>query len=203
VRVLRYIPALLLLACGFCRGEAEGSAPEEKLPEEAPLVSPLKTFSIVRVNPDEQTSVAEKIVFKKSTLEEVPLECTSWRGLYHVSPDDRWILRDQKTGSGESMAMLYRVEENGRVTEVANFDENLWIASDAVSRLKRKEKQLYHTGVGEVVWSTDSGTVTVTVSGTNFEKSGDGIRTRIAYDIVKNTFTGEPFPDKDEQDSKR
>jgi hypothetical protein len=203
MRALRVIPALILLACGVCRGE-EQAQERGKLPGETPLTSPGKSFSIVRAH-DEPTEddpyrIAEKVVFAKAGLGEVPLEAIDWRGFYFISPDDRWILRTQKTGSGQSEAWLYRVEENGRVSQVQGFDARAWLASDAVSRLKFKE--LYHTGVHEVTWSKDSKTLILKIGGTNVA-AAEGIETQVTYDIATNTFTAKPVPDeKDEKEGK-
>jgi len=38
-----------------------------------------------------------------------------WPAIYEISPDEQWIFRDQKTGSGTGIAFLYHVEQNGRV----------------------------------------------------------------------------------------
>lgn len=199
MRSLRLIPALLLLACGLCRGDEEAEE-REKLPGETPLTSPGKTFSIVRAHdtPTEEDpySIEEKVVFANDKLGEIPLVVTSWRGYYHISPDDRWILRQQKTGSGANMAILYRVEENGRVSQVQGFDARVWAASDVVSRLKLKE--LFHTGLHMVIWSKDSKTLTIKIHGTNAGVSGDGINAEVTYDIAKNSFEAKPLPDDDD-----
>jgi hypothetical protein len=203
MRALRFIPALLLLACGLCRGEVEVQE-DQKLPGETPITSPGKTFSIVRAH-DEPTKddpyrIEEKVVFEKAGLAEVPLEVTSWTGYYYLSPDDRWILRQQKTGSGANMAILYRVEDNGRVSQVQGFDARLWAVSDEVSRLKFGD--LFHTGVHKVTWSMDSKTLVLKIHGTNAAASGDGIKSEVTYDIVKDSFQAKPLPDDDDEESK-
>lgn len=188
--------SLILVVLMICRDGVQAQKTEEKLPEEAPLVSPGKTFSIVRVDRDNHENAAEKMVFTKAAVKEVALEIFPWRGLYYVSPDDRWILRDQKIGSGESEAILYRVEANGRVSQVVGFNDRLWFASDAVSRLKKKD--LYHTGLRQVTWAADSKVIVLKIVGSHDGVSGDGIQTLVTCDIVKNTFFGKPAPDHDE-----
>jgi len=196
MRALHFIPALLLLACGLCRGEEEEQE-REKFPGETPITSPGKTFSIVRAHQeptkDDPYSIEEKVIFAKAGHAEVPLEVTSWRGFYFISPDDRWILRDQKTGSGDSQAWLYRVEENGRVSLVQGFDNRMWAASDVVSKLKYKE--LYHTGVHEVTWSKDSKTLILKIGGADGRFNGKGIKTEVSYEVTKNSFQAKPLPD--------
>lgn len=202
MRALRFLPALLLLACGLCRGEEEQEC--EKDPAQTPLTSPGKSFSIVRAHDkpteDDPYRIGEKVVFAKAGLAEVPLEAIDWSGFYFISPDDHWILRDQKTGSGQSEAWLYRVEENGRVSQVQGFDARVWAASDKVSRLKFKD--LFHTGVHKVTWSKDSKTLTLTIGGSNVGQSGDGITAKVTYDIAKNNLQAKPLPDDEEKDGK-
>lgn len=123
----------------------------------------------------------ETVRFSNSKLSAVRLAGASWPGVYSISPDEHWLLRVQKTGSGCSVAMLYRVEEDGRVSEVPDFDALLWSVSDKTSRLKQKE--LYHTGVADWVWAKDIGSLEITLDGSNASKSGDGIECLIVYDL--------------------
>ena len=87
----------------------------------------------------------EIVRFRDKGFPEVRLSGLAWPRFYSISPNEQWLLRTQKSGSGKSIDMLYRVEENGRVSEVLGFDELLWEVSDTTSRLKKKE--LYHTCV--------------------------------------------------------
>jgi hypothetical protein len=126
----------------------------------------------------------EIVRFRDTGFPRVRLSGAAWPGIYSISPNEQWLLRTQKTGSGESVAMLYRVEENGRVSEVVGFDSILWGASDAASRLKQKE--LYHTGIAEAVWSEDIRFLEIVVRGSNASKSENGIECRIQYDLKSN-----------------
>ncbi len=132
----------------------------------------------------------ETLRFANTTLPSVRLSGMPWPGNYHISPDEHWLLRTQKTGSGESIAMLYHIEENGRVSEIMGFDDLLWKISDATSRLNKKD--LYHTGVSEVAWSKDKTSLEIVVAGTNASKDGDGIECRIIYDLKSNKALPKP-----------
>ncbi|WP_353568882.1 hypothetical protein [Haloferula sargassicola] len=123
----------------------------------------------------------EIVRFRNTGFSQVRLSGLAWPGIYNISPDEHWLLRTQKTGSGESIAMLYRVEENGRVSEVQGFDGLLWSISDAASRLKRKD--LYHTRVADFAWSEGSSSLEIVLRGSNASKSGDGIDCRIQYEL--------------------
>ena len=126
----------------------------------------------------------EVVRFRDTRFPQVRLSGMAWPGIYSISPDEQWLLRTQKTGSGESIAMLYHIEENGRVSEVLGFDGLLWRVSDASSRLKRKD--LYHTCVAGLAWSGDSGSLEIVLRGSNAAKSGDGVDCRIQYDLKTN-----------------
>lgn len=138
--------------------------------------------------------VVETVRFSNPKLSAVRLSGLPWPGIYSISPNEQWLLRTQKTGSGDSMAMLYRVEENGRVSEVLGFDDLLWGISDTTSRLKKKN--LYHTCVSEFAWSKDSSILEVVLRGSNASKSGDGIECRIVYDLKANRATVKPTNSK-------
>ncbi len=141
----------------------------------------------------------ETVRFADTTLPAVRLSGMPWPGNYHISPDEHWLLRTQKTGSGESIAMHYHIEENGRVSEIMGFDDLLWKISDATSRLKKKD--LYHTGVSEVAWSKDKTSLEIVVAGTNASKDGDGIECRISYDLKTNKAVPKPSSSKPETKS--
>ena len=71
----------------------------------------------------------EAISFRQAKVPVVALAGFEWPGLYSISPDEHWILRTQKTGSGDNMAILYRMEKTSRVMEVVGFDSLLWSRS--------------------------------------------------------------------------
>lgn len=126
----------------------------------------------------------EILRFSNPKLSAVRLSGLSWPGIYSISPNEQWVLRTQKTGAGDSIAILYRIEENGRVSEVVGFDELLWAISDTTSRLKKKE--LYHTCVAKFAWSEDNGTLEIVLRGSSGSQSGDGIECHTVYDLRAN-----------------
>jgi hypothetical protein len=128
----------------------------------------------------------ETIIFRDSKRLPVILEGYMWSGNYIISPNDKWILRIQKTGSGDNIGILYQVEELGRVSQVVGFNELMWEFSDRNSKLK--SNSLYHTGIEKAEWDKTSSLINLTISGSNIEKSGDGIKTLLAYDVKKHIF---------------
>lgn len=74
----------------------------------------------------------------------------------------------------------------------------LWAASDKASRLKQAD--LYHTGVGDPKWSQDGKKLFLTLGGSIAEKSGEGIRLAVTYDLESHTIAssgGEGTPPGD------
>ena len=109
---------------------------------------------------------------------------------YQIAPGEHWILRTQKVGSGTSEVFLYRIEDNGRVTEVADFDSLVWAASDKTARLKAAK--LYHTEVTRSKWSEDGKSLTLFLRGSNEAKQEDDMTNTVAYYVDSHTFTSRP-----------
>lgn len=135
----------------------------------------------------EQGEFIEAIRFSDAAISQVGLANFPWPGIYHISPDERWMIRTQKTGSGESIGILYQLEANGRVSEVIGFNDLLWKVSDRTERLKKQE--LYHTKIAATHWSEDGKSLSVTLSGGNAAKSDDGFSSQITYDLESNKIT--------------
>lgn len=146
--------------------------------------SPQKTFKIVTKR--EKEDWTETVYFTCQDFAPISLASYPWSGGYSISPDERWILRIQKTGSGQSIGILYAVEPTGRVSEIIDFNSLAWRFSDSFARLKWKE--LYHTGIISAVWQKNGRTLSLVLRGTNGAKSGDGIEEQLEYDLVKHTF---------------
>ncbi len=60
----------------------------------------------------------------QATLAAQP-EWYSWPADYHISPDEHWVLRDQKTGSGENALFLYHVLPGGQVWRLSQHVDDL------------------------------------------------------------------------------
>jgi hypothetical protein len=169
--VLPRLAAIFLATAALLHGKTIGLAPNGK-------------FQIDEVLGD---LWIDTINFHDPGLPPVRLEEYPWPGDYQISPDSKWILRIQKSGSGENIGFLYQVEPSGRVSQIVGFDDSLWAISDAHSRLKKNA--LYHTGITSAEWSKDSHLLTLVLRGSHVEKSGDGIECRISYDVSTHTFT--------------
>ncbi|RFC52154.1 MAG: hypothetical protein DVB22_000885 [Verrucomicrobia bacterium] len=142
----------------------------------------------------DQGEFVETVRFADTTLPSVRLSGMPWPGNYHISPDEHWLLRTQKTGSGESIAMLYHIEENGRVSEVIGFDDLLWNVFDSNSPVRKKE--LYHNRVSEAAWADDSATLTIVLKGTEASSPGDDIECPVIYNLKTNKALLKPSSSK-------
>ncbi|MES2438603.1 MAG: hypothetical protein V4584_06040 [Verrucomicrobiota bacterium] len=184
MKALRHpiIGALLLLAGQPSRAD-----------EEKPRVieSPGQALSIRQ---EDTGGFKETLLFADKDLKPVELEKGGfpWPAVYHFAPDEKTVLRTQKTGSGENVVMLYLIGQNGRVEEVPGFNDGLWKLADSVSPIKKKD--LYHTGVSRASWAVDSSTLELVVRGSDARESGTGIEFPITYDLKTKTFRLTPSP---------
>lgn len=153
-------------------------------------IAPSGAFSIRQ---EYKGNFVETISFSEAKRPVVNLAGYPWPGHYSISPDEQWILRVQKTGSGEGMAILYRIEKTGRVMEAVGFNSMLWSVADKVSQLKKSD--LYHAGVIDFKWAKDNKTITITLRGSNANKSGDGITTVLNYNMISHAIATKTEPD--------
>src|SRR6266581_1013689 len=138
------------------------------LAQEAPLVSPLSSFTISQQQNDGWTTALH---FAHAAHRDVSLEGKyPWPALFYISPDDRWILQIQKSGSGDNISFLYRVEQNGRVWRMGQgFGELAFQFLDLLPGLHRAE--MYHTGIEFRAWSMRDGSLRFTIHGSSVEQS--------------------------------
>jgi hypothetical protein len=119
-------------------------------------------------------------------------EWYSWPADYHISPDEEWIIRDQKTGSGENALFLYHVERDGRVWRLSqHLDDLVW--SVLLTPLHLTRADYYHMEVVLVSWDLPAGKVHLKARATPEDKdekkiiSGRGA----TYDLRKHIVTPE------------
>jgi hypothetical protein len=119
-------------------------------------------------------------------------EWYSWPADYRISPDEQWIIRDQKTGSGENALFLYHVEADGQVWRLSQSLDNLvWSAMLAPLHLTRAD--YYHMEVVLVSWDVSAGKVHLKARATPEEKDEKKIISERAatYDLRKHVVTVE------------
>jgi hypothetical protein len=117
-------------------------------------------------------------------------EWYSWPADYHISPDEQWIIRDQKTGSGENALFLYRMEQDGRLWRLSqSLDDLVWSAM--LAPLHRTRSDYYHMQVVLMSWDLPGGKVHLKASATPEDKDGKKIISGRAasYDLRKHAVT--------------
>jgi hypothetical protein len=174
---------VVFLACLVACGAA--AAEDAPFAHEKPLTSPRGTFSIHQQRDGNWTTT---IHFARGAHPNFTLtDDYPWPGLFYISPDDRWILHIQKSGSGDNISFLLRVDSEGRFWRMEPGVGEL-----AFAFLKQKaladSKDLYHTGISFDAWDLPRHRLLFTVHGSRVEHSGEGIDIPLVYDLQRNTF---------------
>jgi hypothetical protein len=164
----------LLVACGTF-----------SIAQETPLVSPRRSFTISQQQNGGWTTT---LCFAHAAHPDVTLAGGyPWPALFFISPDDRWILQIQKSGSGDNISFLYRVEQSGRVWRMEQgFGELAFQFLDRLPGLHRAE--MYHTGIEFHAWSMRDGLLRFTIHGSSVEQSGKGVERELIYDLTNHQF---------------
>jgi hypothetical protein len=172
----------ILLAVFACISAAAEDAP---FAHEKPLISPRGTFSIHQRRDGDCTTT---IHFTRGARADVTFtDAYSWPALFYVSPDDRWVLHLQKSGSGDNISFLFRVDSEDRFWRMEPGLGELAFAFLEKQRLADK-KDLYHTGITFDAWDLSRHRLLFTVHGSRVEHSGEGIDVPLVYDLQRNTF---------------
>lgn len=165
--------ALLFAFCGLGSSLAGGGA-------DLKTVSPKKTFTVIQHYGKNWRQTFQPTDRKRPpvTLEEDIL----WPAEYQISPDERWILRIQKSGSGENVSYLYQVDPDGRLRR-----REPPIGELAFGYLKKAHgidaADLYHTGIDFLGWDLKAGELHFSIHGTPTEKSGEKVNLSLSYDL--------------------
>ncbi len=130
--------------------------------------------------------------FRDHSLGDAPLAAEPdrypWPAIYYISPDDQWILRVQKTGSGENCAFIYRVEQTGRVWRLQQPLDDLAFgflaAGDHISR-----SDYYHTGIAFLSWDLLARSLQFRLSGTSEGAATSHLDKRLVYHLDSHQVT--------------
>jgi hypothetical protein len=113
-----------------------------------------------------------------------------WPADYRISPDEQWILRFQKTGSGENSALLYHVDSNGQVWRLEQHIDDLALAvATAQTHLNRTD--YYHIEAGLTSWDIASGRVHLKIRASAEDKANPSIDQKVVYDLRKHRMVAE------------
>jgi hypothetical protein len=111
-----------------------------------------------------------------------------WPSIYEISPDDQWIFRDQKTGSGSGIAFLYHVEQTGRVWRMEQRLDDLafayLLAGDHISR-----SDDYHVGAEFLTWNLPAQSLRFRVSGAAQHQGKPHLDRTLTYHLASHQIT--------------
>ena len=149
------------------------------------LASPRGTFTITQHRTDNWTT---KLHFTKPGSADITFtDDYPWPALFYISPDDQWILQVQKSGSGDNISFLYRLDSSGRLWRMEERFGEL-----AFAHLERSHgiavADLYHTGIEFTSWNLKAGILRFTIRGSSTKKSGEGVSRELIYDLQKHNF---------------
>jgi hypothetical protein len=142
-------------------------------------VSPKRSFEIIQTYKNDWT---ETVYFFKDRKKTVLEHGIFWPALFYISPDDRWILRIQKSGSGDNVSYLYKIEPDHHVRP-----REEQIGELGFSFLSHQpgglSGDLYHTGIEFTSWDLKDGLLYFTIHASG-ETSGTGLKRSLTYNLV-------------------
>jgi len=168
--------SLVLVGSGFA---------DEPWAYEKPLISPSKTFSIHQKRKD---SWYTTIHFFRDGRPDIQFsDDYSWPALFYISPDDKWMLQIQKTGSGDNTSFLLKVDQEGRCWRMEpKLMEHAWTFLEDSHSIK--ETGLYHTGIDFGSWDLKDHSLHFTFHASCSNKP-DGLHIPLRYDLKSNVLT--------------
>lgn len=151
--------------------------------------SPKGTFSLIQHwdEDSEDQDWTTKLHFEKGGHPDVVLSKEwMWRGDFYISPDDQWVLQVQKSGSGENVAMLFRVDPKGTVARVEpQFEMGAFKFLEGTGPVRFED--LFHTGIEFGAWDLKRGVIRFSLFGTQ-AGGGGGFRHEMEYDLAKREY---------------
>ena len=133
------------------------------LASEEQTVSPKKAFTIFNRRTSDE-SWESVLHFNNEKHKDIRFNYGPlWPALFYISPDEQWILQDQKTGSGDGIGILYRLEPNGRLWHMSQnieqlafdfHDPNSWSERSQIQRFVSHRSRIHFLGfkVGPVAF---------------------------------------------------
>jgi hypothetical protein len=146
--------------------------------------SPKGAFKIVQ-HYDEKEGWSEMLHFADKSQPDVTLEGEiSWPGNYYIAPDGRWILRIQKTGSGDNTSYIYFLENNGSVWRMEQP-----LGDMGFDFLRHQPKGLptgmYHSGIEFISWDMPNHLLHFSVHSSSDPGTG-GVHQDLTYRLLEN-----------------
>jgi hypothetical protein len=147
-------------------------------------LSPKGTFEIVQ-HYDDKEGWSQKLHFVGGDKPNIVLEGEiPWPGVYYIAPDDRWILRIQKTGSGDNTSYIYFLEKNGSVWRMEQP-----LGDMGFDFLRHQPKGLpsgmYHAGIAFLSWDMPNHLLHFSISASSDPGTG-GVNATLTYQLLEN-----------------
>ncbi len=148
--------------------------------------SPRGTFIITQHYEGNWTS---KLHFTKKVHPEITFtDDYPWPALFHVSPDDQWILQVQKSGSGDNISFLYHLDSRGRLRRMEQpFGELAFGYLQHAFGVPIAD--LYHTGIEFTGWGLHPAILRFSIHGSSAKNGGEGVSRELIYDLQKHNFS--------------
>ncbi len=161
---------------------------EEPWAFEKPIMSPSHSFTITQKCGEDWSTTVH---FEHTHAPDIKLSDTyPWPALFYVAPDDHWMLQVQKSGSGENISFLFRVDPEGRLWRMEpSLMEVVWLFLGRTESLH--ESDLYHTGIDFRSWDLQANLVRFTFHGTYSNRQG-GVDIPLTYDLQKHVVVRDP-----------
>jgi hypothetical protein len=174
---------IIIMGCAF-----ELHAEDDHWANEKPLISPAKSFSIFQKRDGD---VFTTVHFQHKDAPDIRFtEVYPWPALFYISPDDHWMLQIQKSGSGDNISFLLRIDAEGRIWRME--PTLMEIAWDFIKRSKSlHEADLYHTGIDFCSWDLQAQQLHIKFSGTYMNRDARFVLPLI-YDLKKNVIKKDP-----------
>jgi hypothetical protein len=167
---------LLIASRGFC---------DDKITDDEIISSPRKTFKIVQHGDENWT---ETLQFADRHCSPIVLEeGIPWPARFFISPDDQWILRIQKSGSGDNISFLYHFDANHRLWRMEEQIGQLgfdYLARTAGISLK----DLYHTGIEFTAWDPKAGVLHFNIHASSLVEGRRAFNRPLTYKLNEHTI---------------
>ena len=114
-----------------------------------------------------------------------------WAGNFHVSPNEKYLLQTQKTGSGDNYGAIFVRDKTHRfvlahpVMPFSPLSENAW---DFFRKSTGLKATVYHAGIEFIAWGTDGVCVEISVHGSDCYEQYYVDDWRLHYNLVSHQF---------------
>lgn len=114
-----------------------------------------------------------------------------WAGYFYISPNERYLLDIQKTGSGDNYGAIFIRDKTPRfvlahpVMPFPPLSENAW---DFFRKTTTLEAKVYHDGIKFIAWGTDGKCLEISLNGHDLDEEYYVRDWRLHYNLVSHRF---------------